>query len=55
MNEAQFLLSLGMKPKPIAELKPGELAAPIVVTPPRTHPDTGRREPMTAKEFDGGH
>lgn len=46
MNEAQFLMSLGMKPKPVnATPKKGELAMPMIHTPTRTDADTGRKEP----------
>ena len=36
MNMGQFLLSLGMKPKPLSSDEDEDLAAPNVITPPRT-------------------
>lgn len=41
MNMGQFLISLGMKPKPVDDAT--KLAAPTVHTPPRTE-GTGRKK-----------
>jgi len=50
MNEAQFLISLGMKPKPINSTpKKGELSMPMIHTPVRTDADTERKKPEAAE------